>query len=229
MPILNIISVSKRYRNCQALLNINLSLEKGTISGLIGPNGSGKTTLMKIILSHIEYDGKVEFNGSSERDNISISYIPEVINSYEYLTGDQTAKLMYSLQGHNDRDLLRRFCKYSKLLEYNDHSKLIKEHSKGNLRKLFLSYALATSSDIILLDEPFSGLDPMTVENVIDCLAAIRNEKSSCILINTHILDAAKKSCDNLYFIKAGNIINFVEKSMYSDINLKKIFNDNEQ
>lgn len=225
IPILKLINVSKQYGSFDALTSIDMTIEKGQISGLIGPNGAGKTTLMKVILSYVRYEGVVEFNGkSNDREGISISYIPEIINFYDYLTGEQTIRLINYLQGRDVEEILFSFYSYAQHLGYSDQNKLVREHSKGNLRKLMLLQALISSNDILLLDEPFSGLDPMTVEKVIDCLSALRKKNNCTILINTHLLDAAKRLCDNLYFIQAGEIIGDVHSSMYQDIDLKKLF-----
>lgn len=226
IPILKLINVSKQYGNFEALTGINMTIEKGQISGLIGPNGAGKTTLMKVILSYVQYEGIVEFNGkSNDREGISISYVPEVINFYDYLTGEQTIRLITYLQGHNVDEALFLFYSYARCLGYCDQNKLIREHSKGNLRKLMLLQALISSNDILLLDEPFSGLDPMTVEKVLDCLSALREKNGCTILINTHLLDVAKRLCDNLYFIGGGKIIGEIHCSRYQDIDLNKLFN----
>lgn len=229
-PLLKLINVSKRYGSFDALNNVDITIERGQISGLIGPNGAGKTTLMKVILSYVQYEGVVEFNGKpDDREAISISYIPEIINFYDYLTGEQVVKLITYLQGRNAKEVIPSFYLYAKQLGYSDYNKLIREHSKGNLRKLMLLQALASLSDILLLDEPFSGLDPMTVEKLIDCLSAVREKTGCTILINTHLFDAAKKLCDNLYFIQDGKIIDDVHSSMYQNINLCKLFGHEEE
>ena len=224
-PLLKLINISKRYGNFDALSNVNVTIERGRISGLIGPNGAGKTTLMKVILSYVQYEGVVEFNGKPNgRETISISYIPEIINFYDYLTGEQAVKLITYLQGRNEKVVMPSFYSYAKHLGYSDYNKLIREHSKGNLRKLMLLQALVSPNDILLLDEPFSGLDPMTVEKLIDCLSDLREKTGCTILINTHLFDAAKRLCDNLYFIQNGKIIDDVHSSRYQNINLCKLF-----
>lgn len=230
IPLLKLINVSKRYGNFDALCNVDITIERGQISGLIGPNGAGKTTLMKVILSYVQYEGVVEFNGKpNDREALSISYIPEIINFYDYLTGEQAVKLITYLQGRNAKEVIPSFYSYAKHLGYSDYNKLIKEHSKGNLRKLMLLQALASLCDILLLDEPFSGLDPMTVEKLIDCLFALREKTGCTILINTHLFDAAKRVCDNLYFIQDGKIIDDVHCSMYQNIELSKLFGYDEE
>ncbi|MCL2561477.1 MAG: ABC transporter ATP-binding protein [Rikenellaceae bacterium] len=220
--------MSKRYRNVEALRDVNLSIERKHIYGLIGPNGAGKTTLMKVILAYVQYKGRVEFDGKTDRTGISINYIPEVINFYDYLTGEQAVKLITYLQGRDMKQMLAAFYSYAKRLDYRDHDKLIREHSKGNLRKLMLLQSMAVANDIMLLDEPFSGLDPMTVDKVIDCLLSIKAETGCTILINTHLFDAAKKLCDDLYFIKGGRIIGEARRPEYESISLAEMFdNDN--
>ena len=227
VPFLRLIDVSKKYRNVEALRDVNLSIERRHIYGLIGPNGAGKTTLMKVILDYVQYKGRVEFDGKADRTGVSINYIPEVINFYDYLTGEQAARLITYLQGRDVKQMLAAFHSYAKQLDYHDYNKLVREHSKGNLRKLMLLQSMAVANDVMLLDEPFSGLDPMTVDKVIDCLLSIKTETGCTILINTHLLDAAKRLCDGLYFIKGGRIIGEARRPEYDGINLVEMFGNN--
>lgn len=228
VPVLRLVDVSKRYGDFKALDHVDMTIGKGQISGLIGPNGSGKTTLMKVILSYVHYQGVVEFNGRLDRGQLSLGYIPEIIDFYDYLTGHQAVRLIASLHGYDVDQVLSSIHSYAKILGYSDQNKLIREHSKGNLRKLMLLQTLASPNDILLLDEPFSGLDPMTVEKVIDCLLTLRDNTGCMVLINTHLFDAAKRLCDNLFFIQNGKIIREVQNFDYKNIILNKLFEYNE-
>lgn len=216
--------VSKLYQEVEALRDVNLSVGRGAICGLIGPNGSGKTTLMKVILGYVQYRGRVMFNGKDTREGVRLCYIPEVIRFYDYLTGEEAVRLITFLHGYDAEAMFDKFNVYARKLDYSDSQKLIKEHSKGNLRKLMLLQALSVDNDLMLLDEPFSGLDPMTVEKLIDCLLSLRQQRECTILINTHLFDAAKRLCDRLFFIDTGKIVADVPREEYGAIELTDIF-----
>lgn len=216
--------VSKLYQEVEALRDVNLSVGRGAICGLIGPNGSGKTTLMKVILGYVQYRGRVMFNGKDTREGVRLCYIPEVIRFYDYLTGEEAVRLITFLHGYDAEAMFDKFNVYARKLDYSDSQKLIKEHSKGNLRKLMLLQALSVDNDLMLLDEPFSGLDPMTVEKFIDCLLSLRQQRECTILINTHLFDAAKRLCDRLFFIDTGKIVADVPREEYGAIELTDIF-----
>jgi ABC-2 type transport system ATP-binding protein len=161
--IVNLKHITKKYRDTIALNDVSLNLEQGKVYGLIGENGSGKTTLIKAILGFIHYSGDITIEN---RNNDSISYVPEVISFYDYLTGIESIKLITKLQGKDIDEMLYLFRKNALEIDYFDEQKLIKQHSKGNLRKLLLLQSFSTHSDLMLLDEPFSGLDPIVTEKI---------------------------------------------------------------
>ena len=164
------------------------------------------------------------FNGKDTREGVRLCYIPEVIRFYDYLTGEEAVRLITFLHGYDAEAMFDKFNVYARKLDYSDSQKLIKEHSKGNLRKLMLLQALSVDNDLMLLDEPFSGLDPMTVEKFIDCLLSLRQQRECTILINTHLFDAAKRLCDRLFFIDTGKIVADVPREEYGAIELTDIF-----
>jgi ABC-2 type transport system ATP-binding protein len=221
--IVNINHVTKKYKDVIALCNVCLRLEKGKIYGLIGENGSGKTTLIKAILGFIKYSGEIILEN---KNDISISYVPEIINFYEYLTGLESVKLITKLQEKSIDEMLYNFEKNASDIDYRDGHKLIKQHSKGNLRKLMLLQSFSTHSDLLLLDEPFSGLDPIVMEKI-KPLFLKKKEENATILLSTHLFDVAKTICDELIFVKNGTLLDKIPKEFYSQIKLIELF-DNE-
>jgi len=155
--------------------------------------------------------------------------VPEVIEIYPFLTGLEIFELYCKIVGEANREAVRqRFFNYADILGYKDENKLIKEHSKGNLRKLFLIISLAAQAEISLLDEPFEGLDPVTVEKTLPLLT---NNKSygRTIILNTHLFDVAKKVCDCIIFLKDGAIIQTIGRDNFVDIDILQIFGENKK
>lgn len=218
MPIVSVHNLSKDFFGKKVLHAINLSLYGGKIYGMIGPNGAGKTTLMKTILGYLTYKGEILI-----APNVSISYVPENIVFYDYLTGEQAINLFADIHGYHKDNYKDRFIEYAKILKYQDEKKFIKEHSKGNLRKLMLLQALVAPCNLLLLDEPFSGLDPLAIERLIQLFHSNIQEERT-ILINTHLFEYAKILCDELFFIEHGQIIKQTTKDNFSDIDLAEIF-----
>jgi ABC-2 type transport system ATP-binding protein len=221
--IIKICHLTKNYKGVIALNDICLKLEKRKIYGLIGENGSGKTTLIKAILGFIKYSGEIVFE---DRNELSISYVPEVINFYDYLTGIEAIKLITKLQEKNIEEMLCKFEKIASDIDYRDGNKLIRQHSKGNLRKLMLLQSFSIHSDLLLLDEPFSGLDPIVIEKI-KPLFLKKKEENTTLLLSTHLFDVAKTVCDELIFVKNGTLLSQVPKESYSQIKLIELF-DNE-
>lgn len=215
-------NVTKEYHNILALNDVSLQLDKGKIYGLIGSNGSGKTTLIKAITGLIEYSGEIIWYGINKN---KLSYVPEIINFYEYLTGIQALKLITKIQDNDIHKMLNNFERNALLIDYYDCNKLIKQHSKGNLRKLMLLQAFSVDSEILILDEPFSGLDPIAVEKI-KILFTDKKLQGKIILLSTHLFDVAKAICDELIFIKNGVILAIVKNENFSEINLENLFND---
>lgn len=217
--ILKIHNLSKHIGEEQILDSISLTLKKGEIYGLLGPNGAGKTSLMRSILSYTSYQGEI-----IKRKESRVVYVPEVLSFYDYLTGEQAVHLLTNIQGYEINKVLKEFEHNANVLKYYDKKKMIKEHSKGNLRKLMLLQAMSVECDLLLLDEPFSGLDPLTVERLISLLCTFARKSECAILINTHLLESAKKMCDELFFIENGKIIKQISKLDFANIDLDEIF-----
>lgn len=219
--MINIQHLTKKYKKKYALQDINLCLDPGKIYGLIGENGAGKTTLIKAILGFINYTGNISIE---KYQNNSISYVPEVINFYDYLTGFESVKLITKLQGKNFDEMIVNFRRYAKEIDYFDEEKLIKQHSKGNLRKLFLLQSFSADFNLLLLDEPFSGLDPIVTEKMKKFF--INKKKETTILLSTHLFEVAKTICDEMIFIKNGKILCQIPKASFSEINLVQLYNE---
>ena len=211
-------NLRKTYSGKLVLKGINHTFKKNKIYGIVGPNGAGKTTLMKCMLGLLVYDGMIVF----EDKEMSYSYMPETINVYGYLKGVELIELFAKVQGLNWAFLLNNFEILSIKLNYHDREKLVSQHSKGNLRKLMLIYALSTKKSVAFLDEPFSGLDPISVELLKRILPEYK--KGSTIILNTHFFDTAKEICDEIVFLNNGEVINVTDREHINAIDLIQLY-----
>ena len=192
--------VSIKYGNKNALKNVSLQLIKNGIHGVIGNNGAGKTTLMKTIIGFIKPDnGTIIFVSDKVSD---IAFSPEDPVLYEHLTGTENLNFSASVCS-------RASNKYnSSKFDINwiqDATMLASRMSAGNRKKLSLGMALATDRNVILLDEPFRGLDPISRYNIKNLLTALKNEKT--IFISTHELSFSESLFDEVTILHDGAIV----------------------
>ena len=198
-------NLSKSYGSKKALDNINLSLEKGKILGLLGPNGSGKTTFMKIAAGLVK-----PTSGEIIIDNHEIgiytksivSYLPDVNILYKWMKIKDSIKFFEDF--YNDFDTER--CK--KILDFMELDKELKvtSLSKGMVEKLHLSLVLARRAKLYIFDEPLGGIDVIARDKIIDAIISNYNEDSS-IIISTHLVRDIERMFDDVAFISEGKII----------------------
>ena len=198
--------VSKRYGKDIAVKNGDLSFEKGKIIGLLGPNGSGKSTSLKMIAGLVRPDkGKVTVDGEIANRQIArkVAYMTELDVFYDALTVDDMVKFYASQFGDFDKKKAEELLVFMKL----DPSKKIKALSKGNRGRLKLVLALSRQADYILLDEPFSGLDPMVRDSIVKGLLTYLDFGKQTLIIATHEIDEIESLLDEVVLIKNGNFI----------------------
>lgn len=191
------------------LNNVNITLEKGTLTGFIGPNGAGKTTTIKSILNMIKPDeGKITILGlDSVANDLEIkSKLGIVLDDghfYEDLSLGKMKNLIAPLYPTWDD---KEYHSYMKKFELTE-SKKIKDLSRGMRMKYSLVLALSHNAELFILDEPTSGLDPQVRSELIEILQDLVTENGKTILMSTHITSDLENIADYLYFIMAGNII----------------------
>lgn len=204
--MIKFIQVSKKYGKEIAVNNGDLSFEKGKIVGLLGPNGSGKSTSLKMIAGLVRPDkGKVMVDGEIANRQIArkVAYMTELDVFYEALSVDDMVRFYASQFEDFDKEKAEELLKFMKL----DPSKKIKALSKGNRGRLKLVLALARKADYILLDEPFSGLDPMVRDSIVKGLLTFLDFGKQTIIIATHEIDEIESLLDEVVLIKNGNFI----------------------
>lgn len=232
ISVLEINNLSKSYDGKkQACDAITLTIEKGDIYGFVGHNGAGKTTLLKCIAGILDFDaGDVLINGVSIKTDPmaakkQIAYIPDNPDVYESLSGIQYLDFIADVF---DVDLSRRnelIQRYANLFAIADVlSNSISSYSHGMKQKLVLISALIHDPKILLLDEPFVGLDPQASFQVKQIFHDMC-EKGTLIFFSTHVLEVVEKLCNKVAIIKQGKIVaNGETQSIIKDQSLEHLF-----
>ncbi len=203
--ILEINNLVKRYIGFK-LGEISLSLEPGTILGIVGPNGAGKTTLLKSIMGMaIKESGEIKVFGKNlDTDGVEIRNRIGFVNNDKAVTGFITPKSFGKMYG-------RFFSKWNeqRYLDYLNrfelpHSKYINKLSQGMQMKLSLAFALSHEADLLILDEPTAGLDPIFKEEILDIILAEIEDTNKSVIISTHITSDLDKCADYLLVMNQG-------------------------
>lgn len=206
-----VISVSglvKSFGRTRALDRLELTVRSGEVHGFLGPNGAGKTTTIRVLLGLLRADaGRVELLGGDPwRDAVALhrrlAYVPGEVSLWPSLSGGEAIDLLGRLRGGLDprrrAELLERF--------QLDPRKKGRAYSKGNRQKVALVAALASDVELLLLDEPTAGLDPLMETVFQDCISEER-KAGRTVLLSSHILAEAEKLCDRVSIIRAGRIV----------------------
>lgn len=212
--MLDIIKFSKSYKNGKKAVNdISITVKAGEIFGFIGHNGAGKTTTIKSVVGILEFnEGDILIDGLSiKEDPISckrkIAYIPDNPDLYESLTGIQYLNFIGDIYevSKEERENLIKF--YSEKFEIMSAlGDLISSYSHGMKQKLVIISALIHKPKLLILDEPFVGLDPKASHILKEVMRKLCND-GMAIFFSTHVLEVAEKLCDKVAIIKDGNIV----------------------
>jgi ABC-2 type transport system ATP-binding protein len=202
--------IRKQYSTLLAVDGVSFDARRGEILGLLGPNGAGKSTTIRMILNIIRPDaGTIEFDGrpfDAEVQN-SVGYLPEERGLYRKSTLINTILYFASLRGLDGAtakqrayELLRRF----DLLDYHDRK--VEELSKGNQQKVQFIIAILHEPALLILDEPYSGLDPINQVLLTEILMEFK-KRGTAIIFSTHVMDQADKLCDGICLINKGKVV----------------------
>lgn len=199
-------NVTKTYGKKIALKRINLSFEKGRIYGLLGPNGSGKSTMLKLMAGLVfPNEGTVTLNGHpvTRRSNEQVAYLTELDMFYDVFTVGETVDYMASQFADFNIEKARELLEELKL----DASQKVRSLSKGNRGRLKLVTTLARDTEAILLDEPFSGLDPMVRDSIVTSLLKYIDFENQVLIIATHEITEIESLLDKAVAIHYGTVI----------------------
>lgn len=216
-PILECKSITKKYSGTIALSDVNLTLERGRIIGLLGPNGSGKTTLLKLINGLLVPDGgNLLIDGLEPgiKTKKIISYLPEKTYLAEWMTVDQVVEFFKDF--YEDFNM-QRALKMLEDLKINRSQKL-KTMSKGTKEKVQLILVMSREADLYCLDEPIGGVDPASRDYILNTIINNYRENST-VLISTHLIADVEKVLDEVIFIKEGVV---TLHSSVDDIRMKE-------
>jgi ABC-2 type transport system ATP-binding protein len=211
--MLIISNLTKTYGTKKAVDNLSLHIGKGEIYGFIGHNGAGKTTTIKACCGLLQFDsGEIRIDGVSVKDKPleckkKIAYIPDNPDLYEFLSGIKYLNFVSDIFGISQTDREIRIKKYADLLGlYDDLAQPISSYSHGMKQKLAVISALIHKPRLIIMDEPFVGLDPKASHILKGIMREICDE-GGAIFFSTHILEVAEKLCDKVAIIKNGKLV----------------------
>ena len=216
-------NIQKKFKNKVALRNLNLEIKSGEIYGLLGANGAGKSTTINLLLGFIKSDkGSIcmkDPNNNLEINRHKIGYIPENVNLYPYLSGienlDYFSRIANLYFTKNKLEDILLSCG----LQKDSMHKLISGYSKGMRQKVGIAIAYAKKAKIYLLDEPASGLDPYSSNELSILLKKLKNQGST-ILMASHDIFRVRETCDKIGILKSGELV----KEMYSkDVTSKQL------
>ncbi|MGE5796421.1 MAG: ABC transporter ATP-binding protein [Ignavibacteria bacterium] len=200
-----------RKKKIQALVDLNLEIESGIIFGLLGPNGAGKTTLVKILLG-ITFptagDAKI-LNGEINDYHIKtkIGYLPENHKYPSYLTGGEVLRFFGKLSGVSGIQLENKIDELLEMVKLSNWKKAkVKTYSKGMMQRLGLAQALINDPELIFLDEPTDGVDPLGRKEIRDILIELK-KKSKTIFLNSHLLSEVELISDRVGILNKGKLI----------------------
>lgn len=217
--MIQIENINKRFRKLQALSNISGSFQKGQVISLIGPNGSGKTTLIKTILGMVKPDsGKILIDKEEINDNpayrAKIGYMPQIGRYPDNMKVGQLFKMMQNIRNTNveqmDFTLIKQF-ELEKIYE-----KPMRTLSGGTRQKVSASLAFLFNPDILILDEPTAGLDPVAAEILKEKIIA-EKKKNKLILITSHILSDLDELTTHIMYMQDGKVVFIKEIEMLQE------------
>ena len=211
--MLKINNLTKRYGDKVAVNNLSLHIAPGEIYGFIGHNGAGKTTTLKSIAGILDYDsGEILIDGKSAKSEplackAVTAYIPDNPDIYDFMTGIQYLNFIADVFKVSDSERSSRISEYAKMFEIEDSlNDLIGTYSHGMKQKLVIISALIHSPKLIMMDEPFVGLDPKATHQLKQIMRNIC-DNGGAIFFSTHVLEVAEKLCDKVAVIKGGNLV----------------------
>ncbi len=208
--ILEVSNLSKHYANKTALDNVTFSVERGAICGVLGPNGAGKTTLLRIINSILVSDtGTVKVNGlpASKEINRAIGYMPEERGLYDKMRVEDQIMYFGQLKGGDPKRLRIVMNEYMELFNLiPDRRRRVKELSKGNQQKVQIISTLVHEPELVILDEPFSGFDPINGA-ILQQLIERLHERGTTIMLSSHNMPAIEEICSDIVLINQGQLL----------------------
>lgn len=229
--MLKIEHLTKVYGGKKAVDDLSLHIQPGEIYGFIGHNGAGKTTTLKSVVGILQFDeGEITIDGISIREQPlackkKFAYIPDNPDLYDFMTGIKYLNFIADVFGVDENIRQERIRKYAELFELtNDLGQPIAAYSHGMKQKLAIIAAWMHDPKLIIMDEPFVGLDPK-VSHLLKGMMREVCDNGGAIFFSTHVLEVAEKLCDKVAIIKGGKLIRSgTMEEVKGDDSLEEVF-----
>jgi len=229
--MIEIKNVTKKYGNKKAVDNVSFKVNDGDIFAFIGHNGAGKTTLIKSIVGIHDFDeGDILIDGMSIKEKPVeckklMAFVPDNPETYEHMKAIDYINFICDMYDIDEDTRAKNIKKYAKLFEMEDKlNDTIDSYSHGMKQKVVLISALSHDPKILIMDEPFVGLDPKAVFDIKEVLNEMVKE-GKIVFYSTHILDVAEKLCSRVAIIKNGKLVKAGSmKEIKGDKSLEKVF-----
>ncbi len=229
--MLSIKNLTKKYGSKVAVDNLSLEIKDGEIYGFIGHNGAGKTTTIKSVVGILGFDaGEITIDGTSIKTNPlackkKIAYIPDNPDLYDYMSGIKYLNFIADIYGVSAEERAERIRKYAEIFELTDDlAQPINEYSHGMKQKLAIISAWMHQPKLVIMDEPFVGLDPVA-SHKLKLMMRELCDNGGAIFFSTHVLEVAEKLCDKVAIIKDGKLIKSgTMEEVKGDESLEQVF-----
>ncbi|MED3571860.1 ABC transporter ATP-binding protein [Cytobacillus praedii] len=212
--MLEVIELSKHYKNKKAVKGVNLYLEKGETVGLLGPNGAGKSTTISLISSLVNpTSGDVRLKNESilrnpEKIRNILGVVPQDIALYMDLTAKENLEFFGRIHRIKKKELQRRVDEVLDIIGLQDRKKdLVKTFSGGMKRRLNIGVALLHEPELIIMDEPTVGIDPQSRNYILETVKRLNVEKNITVLYTSHYMEEVEYLCDRIYIMDHGEVI----------------------
>lgn len=211
--MLKVTNLTKRYGALTAIKDVSFEIRAGEVLGLLGPNGSGKSTIVKILMGLLEpSDGLIELDGENalaQRQSYKalLGYVPEEPHLYTYLTGPEYLRLIGRLRRIPEGLLENKIDAFLRLLGlYDERYQVLSAYSKGMRQKILIAAAVLHNPRIVVLDEPFSGLD-VSAARVLKAFVRGLCDEGKIVLFSSHVLEVVEQVCSRVVILKDGHIV----------------------
>jgi ABC-2 type transport system ATP-binding protein len=203
-------NICKSFGQVHAVDNLSVEVPAGSVYGFLGPNGAGKTTTLRMIMNIIRPDsGRIEILGDGQIEQVKnrIGYMPEERGLYRKMTARKVLAYFGSIKGLNEKEIVHRVPHWLETIGLADWAdKKVEELSRGMHQKLQFAVTVINDPELVILDEPFSGLDPLNQELLKAIILEMRNQGKT-VIFSTHVMHEAEKLCDFILLINRGKSI----------------------
>jgi ABC-2 type transport system ATP-binding protein len=210
MEAVSLNELQKSFGRVRAVNNLSVTVPQASVYGFLGPNGAGKTTTLRMIMDIIHPDsGRISIFGNSSLQHAKsrIGYMPEERGLYRKMTVDKVLSFFGAIKGITGNELSDRVSRWLQRVKLTDWAtKKVEELSRGMHQKLQFAVTAINAPELLILDEPFAGLDPLNTDLLKDIMREMRNEGKT-IIFSTHVMYEAEKLCDSILLINKGRVI----------------------